>query len=91
MGAGAGADYYLGKREVESRKQRGLLGEAEERPYVEEEDYEDVNGSVRINGEEVKRGMEGWRGRQVVRGAVDGVAFLMAVVGLWGDGRDLVQ
>lgn len=39
-----------------------------------------------VNGEVVRDGMEVWRGRQVVRTAVWGVGWLMAVVGIWGDG-----
>lgn len=72
---------------MEQRKQNGGMA----KPYVEEEDYEDVNGSVRLNGEEVRKSMEGWKLRQAIHGGISGFAFMMGVVGLWGDGRPLSQ
>jgi autophagy-related protein 33 len=44
-----------------------------------------------VNGEEIRERMEGFMMGQVVRTAVAGVAFVMSVVGIWGDGAaDLV-
>jgi autophagy-related protein 33 len=39
-----------------------------------------------INGEEIRSAMEGFRFSQSVRAAISGAAFLMSVVGIWGDG-----
>ena len=72
----------MGRRDMESRKR-----DHAETSKVEEEDYEDVNGSVRLNGEEVRKGMESFRFRQSIRAGVSGLAFFLSVVGLWGDGR----
>ena len=55
----------------------------------EEEDFEDVHASsasVKLNGEEVRRSIEAWRGREIIRGCISGLAFAMSLVGLWGDG-----
>lgn len=45
-----------------------------------EHDEEDVNG------EELRRAMERFRAVQGIRAGVNGVAFVMGVVGIWGDG-----
>lgn len=39
-----------------------------------------------INGEEVRGEVEGFLKKQAVSTAVAGLGFLMAVVGIWGDG-----
>lgn len=39
-----------------------------------------------VNGEEVRAEVEGFLKQQIVRSAVAGLAFLMSVVGIWGDG-----
>jgi autophagy-related protein 33 len=39
-----------------------------------------------VNGEEVKQGMERFVVSSVVKAALSGVGFAMAVVGVWGDG-----
>lgn len=44
----------------------------------------DVNGEVVREGVERGRVVEGWKG------GVWGVAFLMGVVGIWGDGSSVV-
>ena len=82
VGIGAGTDSLLTKRDGNGRKRENASDE-----QVEEEDYEDVNGSVRLNGEEVRKSMEGFKFRQSIRAGISGVAFLLGVVGLWGDGR----
>ncbi|KAL1899511.1 hypothetical protein Sste5346_002910 [Sporothrix stenoceras] len=44
------------------------------------------NGSVAVNGEEVRAAVETFLKRQIVRTVTSGIAFGMAIVGLWGDG-----
>lgn len=83
VGLGAGIDAFLAKREADARQIAG----GDTKPYVEEDDYEDVNGSVRLNGEDVRKGIEGFQSRQWLRTGISSFAFLMGVVGLWGDGR----
>jgi len=39
-----------------------------------------------VNGEEIKIEVEGFLKRQLIQGTVSGLGFLMAVVGIWGDG-----
>jgi autophagy-related protein 33 len=39
-----------------------------------------------INGEEVRTEVEGFLKKQMVQTAISGLGFLMAVVGIWGDG-----
>jgi autophagy-related protein 33 len=39
-----------------------------------------------VNGEQVRRAVEGMRVKEGVRAVVAGVAFGMQVVGIWGDG-----
>lgn len=46
---------------------------------------EEVEAGEDVNGEEVRAEVEGFLKKQVVRGAVAGVAFLLSVVGIWGD------
>lgn len=43
------------------------------------------------NGEEVRKSMEQWRVAEWIRTGTTGVAFAMAVVGIWGDGNGLRQ
>lgn len=47
---------------------------------------EELEAGEDVNGEEVRAEVEGFLKKQVVRGAVTGVAFLLSVVGIWGDG-----
>jgi len=42
-----------------------------------------------MNGEEVRKSMEQWRIAEIVRTGATGVAFCMAVLGIWGDGSGL--
>ncbi|OIW31613.1 hypothetical protein CONLIGDRAFT_592371 [Coniochaeta ligniaria NRRL 30616] len=39
-----------------------------------------------VNGEEVRTEVEGFLKKQMVQTAISGLGFLMAVVGIWGDG-----
>ncbi|KAL1836573.1 hypothetical protein VTJ49DRAFT_4913 [Mycothermus thermophilus] len=41
---------------------------------------------VEVNGEEVRVEVEQFLKQQIVRGAVAGAAFLLSIVGIWGDG-----
>jgi autophagy-related protein 33 len=41
---------------------------------------------TQINGEEVRTEVEGFLKKQAVQTVVSGLGFLMAVVGIWGDG-----
>ncbi|CAK7223467.1 hypothetical protein SBRCBS47491_005215 [Sporothrix bragantina] len=45
-----------------------------------------AGGNVAVNGEEVRASVETFLKRQIARTVVSGVAFSMAIVGLWGDG-----
>ncbi|KAK1780067.1 hypothetical protein QBC45DRAFT_116671 [Copromyces sp. CBS 386.78] len=48
---------------------------------------EDVEeGLANVNGEEVRANVEVFLKKNIVQSAVAGVAFLMSVVGIWGDG-----
>ncbi|KAL9061490.1 MAG: hypothetical protein Q9162_000021 [Coniocarpon cinnabarinum] len=86
VGIGASTDVFLSRRSSDAKKR-----DPSPAGKVEEEDYEDVNGSVRVNGEEVRKSMEGFKLRQAVRAGLSGFAFLLGVVGMWGDGRPVVQ
>lgn len=39
-----------------------------------------------INGEEVRAEVESFLKNQLVQTAISGIAFAMAVIGIWGDG-----
>jgi len=41
---------------------------------------------ARLNGEEVRGELEHFLKKQILQTAVAGLGFLMAVVGIWGDG-----
>ncbi|KAJ2905121.1 hypothetical protein MKZ38_006367 [Zalerion maritima] len=45
-----------------------------------------VEEEEEVNGEEVRGEVEGFLKAQVVQGMISGAGFLMAVVGIWGDG-----
>lgn len=49
------------------------------------------SGAEEYNGEEVRKSMEQWRVAEWIRTGATGVAFAMAVVGIWGDGNGLRQ
>lgn len=46
----------------------------------------DISASQDMNGEQVRNSMEDWRIAEALRAGVTGLAFCMAVIGLWGDG-----
>lgn len=43
-----------------------------------------------VNGEEVRAEVETFLKKQIVRSAFAGLGFLLSVVGIWGDGADVV-
>ncbi|CAK7217192.1 hypothetical protein SCUCBS95973_003060 [Sporothrix curviconia] len=45
-----------------------------------------AGGNAAVNGEEVRASVETFLKRQIARTVVSGVAFAVAIVGLWGDG-----
>lgn len=47
---------------------------------------EDDGATADVNGEEVRGEVEAFLKKQVVSAATAGLGFLMAVVGIWGDG-----
>jgi autophagy-related protein 33 len=60
-----------------------VLGDAHSEGSAEE-----LEGSEEghVNGEEVRADVEAFLKKQIVRSAVAGLAFLLSVVGIWGDG-----
>ncbi|KAL8847136.1 MAG: hypothetical protein Q9221_007801 [Calogaya cf. arnoldii] len=53
--------------------------------WTEDEEWiGDEEGNV--NGEVVREGMEGWKVKQAIKAGIWGVGWVVAVVGLWGDG-----
>lgn len=92
----AGVDYALAARQEVVEKQRqprpivleadeelGVKSVSSENGYSAGEDEDDEDEGV--NGEELRRAMEGFRVVQGVRAGVTGLAFAMGVVGVWGD------
>jgi len=78
-------DYFLrnsaGGLTAQKGEVRGVLdmsGDAAD-SFVEVEERD-------LNGEEIRRGIESWRALQAVRAGISGLGFIMAVVGIWGDG-----
>ncbi|KAF2100929.1 hypothetical protein NA57DRAFT_74526 [Rhizodiscina lignyota] len=65
------ADEEMGVKSVSSEN-----GETSGSEHDEEE----------VNGEELRRAMERFRTVQGIRASVNGLAFVMGVVGIWGDG-----
>jgi hypothetical protein len=45
-----------------------------------------ADGEDEVNGEEVRKSMEQWRLAEWIRTGTTGLAFCMAVLGMWGDG-----
>jgi len=50
----------------------------------DENESEDLEEEV--NGEVIRGQIEGFKTSQMIQAAVSGVAFVMSVVGIWGDG-----
>lgn len=70
--------------------QKGVVNEKRGKSMRKEgswtEDEEWVNEEGNVNGEVVREGMEGWRVKQGIKAGIWGVGWVMAVVGMWGDG-----
>ncbi|KAI4251491.1 MAG: hypothetical protein L6R42_008371 [Xanthoria sp. 1 TBL-2021] len=91
--AGWGSEAYgkfFGKKQAE---QKGAAMDDEKRgksmrkegSWTEDEEWVgDEEGNV--NGEVVREGMEGWKVKQGIKAGVWGVGWVVALVGLWGDG-----
>lgn len=43
-------------------------------------------GELDVNGEEVRKSMEAWRAAAAARTGISGVAFMMGLVGIMGEG-----
>ena len=50
------------------------------------EEEEEEEGDAGVNGEGVRAEVELFLKKQIMRGAVAGLGFLLSVVGIWGDG-----
>lgn len=72
MTASGGAVDYVLRHDEDGLK--SVVGEEGERAEAE------------VNGEEVRGAVERFGFAEAVRTGVSGVAFAMAVVGIWGDG-----
>lgn len=51
-----------------------------------EDDSPVTSGSDNVNGEEVRGEVEWFLKKQALSTAVSGLGFVMAIVGIWGDG-----
>lgn len=60
--------------------------EAVEGTPQREEEEEEEEGDAGVNGEGVRAEVELFLKKQIMRGAVAGLGFLLSVVGIWGDG-----
>lgn len=77
----AAADIKQGRKPIilDTDEEMGVKSVSSENGESASEEEEDVNG------EELRRAMEGFRLVQGVRAGVSGLAFAMGVVGVWGD------
>lgn len=64
----------------------GLDAHSEGEGTASGEEMEGEEAEADVNGEEVRAGVEAFLKKQIVRGAVAGLGFLLSVVGVWGDG-----
>jgi autophagy-related protein 33 len=77
---GSSVDYVLAQRDDARHIKEAGSSKADADEYV------DINGSMTLNGEGIRKSMEEYRVRKMVQTAISGVAFTMGVVGIWGDG-----
>ena len=70
----------LGSSSTSAHSDEGTVSGEEVEAVEEEEVARD------FNGEEVRTEVEGFLKKQMVQTALSGLGFLMAVVGIWGDG-----
>ncbi|CAL8583629.1 hypothetical protein XPA_009250 [Xanthoria parietina] len=91
--AGWGAEAYGKIRGSKQAEQKGgavddgkrWKGLGKEGSWTEDEEWvADEEGKV--NGEVVREGMEGWKVKQAIKAGVWGAGWVVAVLGLWGDG-----
>jgi len=86
VGLGYSKDIYVNLKARISRKAKDSNGGASGSESGDE-DWEVEGASTgSLNGEAVREGMERWRGKQLLRGVAFAGAWLVTVVGLWGDG-----
>ncbi|KAI9825095.1 MAG: hypothetical protein M1832_001415 [Thelocarpon impressellum] len=78
VGLALGGDAWFARRTHDEAARLAARGSSNKRRAGEDE--------TTRNGEEVRRGMEGWGVFQAVRAGVSGLGFGMSVAGLWGDG-----
>jgi autophagy-related protein 33 len=69
----------------------GTDGHSEGTGSASGEEIETEEGPQQMNGEEVRVKVEEFLKKQMVQTAVAGLGFLMAVVGIWGDGAAQVS
>lgn len=74
------ASYEVLGSSSSAHSDEGTASVSGEEVEAEEEAAQD------INGEEVRTEVEGFLKKQMVQTAISGLGFLMAVVGIWGDG-----
>lgn len=74
------ASYEVLGSSSSAHSDEGTASASGEDVETEEETTQD------INGEEIRTEVEGFLKKQMVQTAISGLGFLMAVVGIWGDG-----
>lgn len=62
------------------------FGGMEEWDFGGEKEGEMEADAEELNGEVLREGMGAWRSRQLLRTGIWGLAWIMTVVGIWGDG-----
>lgn len=80
---GSSVDYILAQRDDARHTKEARSSKADADEYV------DINGSMTLNGEGIRKSMEEYRVRKTIQTVISGVAFTMGVVGIWGDGVGL--
>jgi autophagy-related protein 33 len=90
---GIGVDYAAAQgwlaAPLQVFERRAIDTEAVRDVDVSEGEDEEVllgQGGEEVNGEVVRRKVEGMRGRESVRAKVLGFGFAIGILGLWGDG-----
>jgi autophagy-related protein 33 len=94
-GAGAGVNVSAGAAEGHDATSVGSSGGSDDGIDGVKGSWVGVKGAreaeegkseEEVNGEVVRARVERWRATEVIRTGVSGLAFAMAVVGIWGDG-----
>lgn len=73
-------------KQTENKRRRGLESSYEVLGDSSEGEATPSEGEEEINGEEIRKSMEGFRMAQALRAGLAGVGFAISVVGIWGDG-----